>query len=125
MKRGVLYGCARKNKYNVLVMGQHLDDLAESFLMSVFHNGFLRTMKANYTVGEGDLRVIRPLINVRERDCNDFADAARLPVINENCPACFDAPRERYRVKCLLASQEHLFPNLFSSLQQSMRPLME
>ena len=31
-------------------MGQHLDDLAESFLMSAFHNGFLRTMKANYTV---------------------------------------------------------------------------
>ena len=27
-------------------MGQHLDDLAESFLMSVFHNGRLRTMKA-------------------------------------------------------------------------------
>ena len=38
---------------------QHLDDLAESFLMSVFHNGRLRTMKANYTVKEGDLRVIR------------------------------------------------------------------
>lgn len=33
-----------------MAMGQHLDDLAESFLMSAFHNGFLRTMKANYTV---------------------------------------------------------------------------
>ena len=40
-------------------MGQHLDDLAESFLMSVFHNGRLRTMKANYSVKEEDLRVIR------------------------------------------------------------------
>ena len=38
---------------------QHLDDLAESFLMSVFHNGRLRTMKANYSVKEEDLRVIR------------------------------------------------------------------
>eukprot|EP00930_Biecheleria_cincta_P047690 TRINITY_DN33112_c0_g1_i1.p1 TRINITY_DN33112_c0_g1~~TRINITY_DN33112_c0_g1_i1.p1 ORF type:complete len:1138 (-),score=174.55 TRINITY_DN33112_c0_g1_i1:199-3612(-) len=125
MKRGVLYGCARKNGFNVLALGQHLDDLAESFVMSVFHNGFLRTMKANYTVSEGDLRVVRPLIGCREQECDDFADDAKLPVINENCPACFDAPRERYRTKCLLASQEQLYPHLFQSLQRSMRPLME
>lgn len=50
MKRGRLYACARREGYNVLAMGHHLDDLAESFLMSTFHNGFLRTMKANYTV---------------------------------------------------------------------------
>ena len=50
MKRGRLYACARKEGYNVLAMGQHLDDLAESFLMAAFHNGFLRTMKAHYTV---------------------------------------------------------------------------
>lgn len=50
MKRGRLYACARREGYNVLAMGQHLDDLAESFLMGAFHNGFLRTMKAHYTV---------------------------------------------------------------------------
>ena len=50
MKRGRLYACARREGYNVLAMGQHLDDLAESFLMAVFHNGFLRTMKAHYTI---------------------------------------------------------------------------
>ena len=50
------YHYFRREGYNVLAMGQHLDDLAESFLMSVFHNGRIRTMKANYTVKEGDLR---------------------------------------------------------------------
>ena len=50
MKRGRLYACARSEGYNVLAMGQHLDDMAESFFMSAFHNGLLRTMKANYTV---------------------------------------------------------------------------
>ena len=48
MKRGALYSCCRKEGYNVLVLAQHLDDLAESFVMSAFHNGQLRTMKANY-----------------------------------------------------------------------------
>jgi len=39
MKRGMIYNCARREKYNVIAMGQHLDDLAESFVMSSFHNG--------------------------------------------------------------------------------------
>ena len=50
MKRGRLYHCARREGWNVLAFGQHLDDLAETFFMSAFHNGNLYTMKANYHV---------------------------------------------------------------------------
>ncbi|KAL0484979.1 ttcA [Acrasis kona] len=125
MKRGILYNTARREGYNVLALGQHIDDLAESFMMSIFHNGFLRTMKAHYTIDEGDLRVIRPLVYVREKDLKIFAQEQVLPVINENCPACFEIPKERARVKTLLSNQEHLYPHLFYSIQQAMRPLMD
>ena len=50
---GVLYAACRREGYNVLALGQHLDDLAESFIMSSFYNGRLRTMKANYTNAAG------------------------------------------------------------------------
>ena len=89
MKRGVLYSCLRRNKYNVLALGQHLDDLAESFLMSAFHNGALRTMKANYHAEAGDIRIIRPLVYARESLMRQYADVADLPIINENCPAWY------------------------------------
>eukprot|EP00118_Oscarella_pearsei_P017421 m.172220 g.172220 ORF g.172220 m.172220 type:complete len:899 (+) comp39084_c0_seq8:2372-5068(+) len=125
MKRGRLYACLRREGYNVLALGQHLDDLAESFLMSAFHNGLLRTMKAHYTVQEGDLRVIRPFVYVREKDLRAFATSSQLPVIPENCPACFEAPKERHRTKQLLAAQEILFPRLYKSLLAAMRPLMK
>merc|ERR1711959_434970 len=106
MKRGTLYGACRRGGYNVLAIGQHLDDLAESFLMSAFFNGRLRTMKANYHVGkDGDIRVIRPLIYTRERMTREYCVAMEMPVVNENCPACFDAPKERQRTKELLAAQ--------------------
>ncbi|MEJ2688323.1 MAG: ATP-binding protein, partial [Gammaproteobacteria bacterium] len=39
MKRGIMYSTARREGYNVLALAQHLDDLAESFLMSAFHGG--------------------------------------------------------------------------------------
>ncbi|ESP01939.1 hypothetical protein LOTGIDRAFT_230512 [Lottia gigantea] len=124
MKRGRIYACARREGYNVLALGQHLDDLSESFLMSFFHNGSLRTMKACYTVKQGDLRVIRPFVYVREKLLRTFAEKSKLPVIAENCPACFEAPKERHRSKQLLASQELLFPQLYNSMMAAMKPLM-
>lgn len=124
MKRGVLYTTARKHGYNVLAMGHHLDDLAESFFMSALHNGLLRTMKACYVNADEDLRIIRPFVYTRERTLRAFAIEAKLPVIAENCPACFSAPTERARTKQLLAQQEHLFPNAMNSIKRAIQPLM-
>ena len=127
MKRGILYSTARDNGYNKLVLAQHLDDCAESFLMSAVHNGLLRTMKAHYKVGESsdDLSVIRPLIYVRESVMRDYALAANLPVINENCPACFEDPKERARIKKLLSKEENLTPALFDNMRTALLPLMD
>lgn len=56
-------------------------------------------MKANYKIEAGDVRVIRPLCYARETLTKDFARTNRLPLVNENCPACFEEPKERHRVK--------------------------
>jgi tRNA 2-thiocytidine biosynthesis protein TtcA len=124
IKRGIMYSTARKNGCNVLVLGQHLDDLAESFMMSAFHGGKLKTMKAHYTNDEGDIRVIRPLVYARERMLAEFAKENELPVIAENCPACFSKPTQREHMKQLLAKEEKTNEGLFGSLLTTMKPLM-
>ncbi|KAL3320819.1 hypothetical protein Ciccas_000504 [Cichlidogyrus casuarinus] len=124
MKRGRIYATARKAGYNVIAMGQHLDDLVESFFMAAFHQGALNTMKANYVIKAKDLRVIRPLVFVREWQTRKFAEMANSPVIPENCPACFSAPKERMRIKRLLAEQETLFPRLYDNLRNTLIPLL-
>jgi tRNA(Ile)-lysidine synthase TilS/MesJ len=123
MKRGIMYSTARREGYNVLALGQHLDDLAESFLMSAFHGGQLRTMKANYTNQDGDIRIIRPMIYVRERQTTEFAQEVALPVIPDSCPACFDMPTEREHMKKFLASEEIHNSGLFNSLKSALSPL--
>ena len=124
-KRGLLYSCCRDNNYNKLVLAQHLDDLAESFMMSALHNGQVRTMKANYPIQAGDdIRVIRPLVYTREQSTRDFSLALQLPVINENCPACFEEPKERARMKKLLSQEESMIPSLFNNLKRALTPLM-
>jgi tRNA(Ile)-lysidine synthase TilS/MesJ/selenocysteine lyase/cysteine desulfurase len=125
MKRGMLYSACRREGCNVLALAQHMDDLAESLLMSAFHNGLLRTMKAHYSNAEGDVRVIRPLVQARERDLRDFAETSKLPVIEDNCPACFAAPTERYRMKQLLRAQEQVFPGIVENIGKSLEPLLK
>ena len=66
----------------------------------------------------------RPLVYTREKALRDFSDGAGLPVIAENCPACFEEPKERHHVKKLLAKPETLFPNLFSCLCKALTPMM-
>ncbi len=124
MRRGLMYKTARANGYNVIALGQHLDDLCESFLMSALHGGRLKTMKAHYINDDEDLRIIRPLVYARERQLRDFATRAELPVIEDNCPACFAKPTQRQHMKELLAAQEADYPNTFKTLLSTIRPLM-
>lgn len=124
LKRGYMYQTAREHGFNVIALAQHLDDLAESFLMSAFHGGRLQTMKAHYVNDDGDLRIIRPLVYVRERQTRDFAAAGGLPVIADSCPACFSMPTQRQHMKDLLAREELHNRLLFRSLLTALRPLM-
>ncbi len=124
IRRGVLYKLARDNNYNVLALAQHLDDLAESFLMSAFHGGKIQTMKAHYQNDKGDIRVIRPFVYCRERQLTEFANSANLPVIKDNCPACFGKPTQREHMKQLLAKEEAQNSNLFKSLLSTLKPVM-
>jgi tRNA(Ile)-lysidine synthase TilS/MesJ len=124
MKRGIMYTTCREEGYNVLALAQHLDDLAESLMMSIFHGGQLRTMKAHYVNDAGDIRIIRPLVYCRETQTGSFAKEAGLPIIPDSCPACFTMPTQREHMKRLLAVEERKNSHLFANILHAMRPLM-
>ena len=125
IKRGLMYKVARREGYNVLALGQHLDDLSESLMMSMCHNGKIQTMKAHYINDAKDLRIIRPMVYVRERQLADFAASADLPVIADSCPACFSMPTEREHFKQWLLEEEKRTPNLYKNLLSAMKPMLD
>jgi tRNA(Ile)-lysidine synthase TilS/MesJ len=125
IKRGLMYKIARLEGYNVLALGQHLDDLSESLMMSMCHNGKIQTMKAHYINDAKDLRIIRPMVYVRERQLADFAASVNLPVIADSCPACFTMPTERNHFKQWLLTEEKRTPNLYKNLLSAMRPMLD
>ncbi|SFV65651.1 tRNA(Cytosine32)-2-thiocytidine synthetase [hydrothermal vent metagenome] len=124
MKRGLMYKVAKNEDFNVLALGQHLDDLAESLFMSMCHNGKMKTMKANYVNDTKDVRIIRPLVYVRERQLADFANNHNLPIIKDNCPACFEMPTQREHFKKLLLNEEKQNKSLYKNLLNAMKPIL-
>jgi len=80
---------------------------------------------ANYKINAGDMSVIRPLVYCRESLTADFAKKnLQGIVVNENCPACFEEPKERARIKKLLSKEEALYPNFYDNIKRSLLPLM-
>lgn len=120
-----LYAVAKRYGYNVLALGQHLDDLAEGFLSSLFCTGKLKTMKAHYYVKEQELRVIRPFVYVRERALRQFTEGKKLPMLRVKCETCEESGAVKLqRNRELLAHQERSYPRLYWSLRNALRPLI-
>jgi len=122
MRRGALYKVALEMGYEKLALGHHLDDAVESFFMNFLYNGALRSMPPIYKAKNG-LFVIRPLIEVRERQLMDSALKNSMPTIgDEACPGFnfqTKTPRARAETKKLLLDLEENNKKLFVSIKSA------
>ena len=124
MRRGYLYSVAKELECNKVALGHHMDDAAESFFMNFIYNGQMRSLAPKYTAGNG-LVVIRPLIQMRERQLRAFVEDNGIEAIgDEACPAMrFDVkmPYARAQMKEMLSSMEKEHPQLFTSLNAAFK----
>ena len=124
MRRGALYTFAERGGFNKVALGHHLDDMAESFFMNMFYNGTMRALAPIYKTGRG-FHLIRPLIQVRERQLRDFAIENNLQVIgDEACPAMLKdvkMPHARASTKAWLAQMEKENKDIFKMLKASFK----
>jgi tRNA(Ile)-lysidine synthetase-like protein len=124
MRRGYLYSVAKEHGCNKVALGHHMDDAAESFFMNFIYNGQLRSLAPKYKADNG-LIVIRPLIQMRERQLRAFVVDNGIEAIgDEACPAMrFDVkmPYARAKMKDMLANMEKEHPQLFTSLNAAFK----
>ncbi len=128
MRRGSLYSAAKQHGCNKLALGHHLDDAAESFFMNLTYNGQMRSLAPKYRAENG-LIVIRPLIQMRERQLAAAAVENNMPTIgDEMCPSMrFDIkmPHARATMKEMLADMEKKFPDFFVSVNAAFKNISE
>ncbi|QOY53943.1 tRNA 2-thiocytidine biosynthesis protein TtcA [Candidatus Sulfurimonas marisnigri] len=124
MRRGYIYSAAQEHGCNKVALGHHMDDAAESFFMNFIYNGQMRSLAPKYKAENG-LIVIRPLIQMRERQLSAFALENNISTIgDEACPSMrFDVkmPHARAKMKEMLFKMEKEFPSLFTSLNAAFK----
>jgi len=124
MRRGALYTYATEQGFNKIALGHHFDDTVESFFMNMFYNGSMRALAPIYKTSR-DVHLIRPLIQVRERQLRDFAVSNDLEVIgDEACPAMLKdvkMPHARATTKEWLAGLEAENKDIFKMFRASFK----
>jgi tRNA 2-thiocytidine biosynthesis protein TtcA len=109
LRRGNLYRIAREEGCSAVVLGHHREDSLETLMMNMLHGSRLSAMPAKLTNDEGDLQVLRPLIQSAEGDIAKFAEAMAFLIIP--CDLCGSQDGlERARVKAMLEEWERARP---------------
>ena len=120
MRRGALHNAAKSLGCNVVALGHHFDDAVETFMLNLFFEGRIGCFSPVSYLSRTDLRLIRPLIYLPEKDVRYFANKAELPVVKSPCPA--DGNTQREEMKQLLAKldREHkgLRYRIFGAMQR-------
>ena len=102
MRRGALHNAAKELGCNVVALGHHFDDAVETFMLNLFFEGRLGCFSPVSYLSRTELRLIRPMVYMPEKDVRYFASKANLPVVKSSCPA--DGNTQREEIKQLLAT---------------------
>lgn len=86
LRRGNIYGYAKKHGFNKIALGHHRDDLIISLMMSILYNGEIRSMPPKLLSDSKDHIVIRPLSYCQEKDIAEYAKLREFPIIP--CTLC-------------------------------------
>jgi tRNA 2-thiocytidine biosynthesis protein TtcA len=124
LRRGILYTCAQRLGCNKVALGHHRDDALTTLLLNLFFCGRLQAMPARYRTDDGRLELVRPLIEIAERDIARFAQLYGFPIIP--CGPCGKRPDHRRNwANDLLTQLEGEHPqlrNVMAAALKNVRP---
>lgn len=123
VRRGLLYKEMKKQNINKLVLGHHKDDIIETFLLNVLYQGNMGVMKPAYHSEEYELKVIRPLAYVEEKETIRYAKKLGLPILHNDCPYETSDNSKRLKVKKMIEELSKDSPNIRSVMLNSIKDL--
>ena len=107
MRRGALNSVANRLGCNKIALGHHLQDVIETFFLSLMYEGRLSTMKPKSYMSHSQITLIRPLFLTHE---NVIKSASKdFPVKKSKCPA--DKNSKRQDVEKMIEYINELIPD--------------
>ncbi len=121
MRRGMLNSIAIENGCTKIALGHHMDDVIETAIMNLFLNGNFNTFSPVTYLSRSDLKTIRPLIYVSEKEIRAATRENNFPVLSKTCPK--DGFTKREYIKNLLVDTQKdihdIKRNIFGAVKRS------
>lgn len=92
MRRGALNSVAIRLGCNKIALGHHLQDVIETFFLSLLYEGRLSTMKPKSYMSNSQITLIRPLFLTHEKSIKSVSKD--FPVKKSKCPADKNSKRQ-------------------------------
>ncbi len=118
MRRKALFEIAKKHQCNKIALGHHQDDILETLLMNMTHQGAFGTMPPRLKMDKFEMEIIRPLCLVTEKELTALAEWLNYQKQIKNCP--YESDSSRSDMKEVLAHLESINPEARYSLWKSM-----
>ena len=117
-RRKALFEIARQHQCNKIALGHHQDDILETLLMNMTHQGAFGTMPPRLKMDKFDMEIIRPMCLVEEKDLIRIAVWKGYRKQIKNCP--YESGSSRSDMKAVLARLEEVNPEARFSIWSSM-----
>jgi len=119
LRRGILASHAKSNGFNVIALGHHKDDAAETVLLNLFYGGRFKCYHPHTYMTRTEIRVIRPMLYIEERRIIMESERLDLPVTSSCCP--YSDKSKRKKTKELLAKMEETAPEIKSNILHALK----
>lgn len=117
-RRKALFEIAKANHCNKIALGHHQDDILETLLMNITHQGAFGTMPPRLKMDKFDMEIIRPMCLVEECELLKLSAFRGYRKQLKNCP--YESGSSRSDMKELLKRMEEINPEARYSLWGSM-----
>ena len=122
-RRKALFDIAKRHGCNKIALGHHQDDILETLLMNMIHQGAIGTMPPRLKMDKFDMEIIRPMCLVEEKDLTRIAAWRGYRKQIKNCP--YESGSSRSDMKEVLSRLEVINPEARYSLWNSMSNIQE
>ena len=122
MKKAILIREIKKQGFNKLAYGHHIDDAIETLFMNIFNQGRIAIFQPSIYLDHERIYLIRPLIMCREKQIIAICKRLQMPIIKWLCPN--EANTQRTFMKnfindCFYKNTKY-WPNIYINLYRSL-----
>lgn len=118
MRRGALDNKLNELGYNTLALGHNADDMVETFLLSLLYEGRFSTLQPESYLDRSGIKLIRPLLYVREKETAAFVRDNNIPIIVNPCPA--NGFTQRETMKSVITELCNVTPDAFERMHSAL-----